>query len=95
MIRAQYIRFKKDISPMSPGRGGTEITKAYVPSNTGVVMTVASHEVMDEILVGEAWVTLVKKVRSSDGKPYVARRVIPRDSVRDYEPLIEKEKVPA
>lgn len=93
MERAQYIRFKKDHFPMSPGRGGNEISKAMVILDPKAAPpTLQAYEIMDDIIVGDCWVALRKRVKGLDGKFYTATRIVPRDSVRDYEPLEDRKK---
>lgn len=94
MERAQYMRFKQGMGPMAPGRGGGEITKAYVVLDKSKLATTPSNEVMDEIVVDDHHVTLRKRVKDAHGQFYMATRRLPLDCVRDYEPLPEKKKEP-
>jgi hypothetical protein len=90
MMRAQYIRFLHTI--MSPGRGSSDITKAYTHNGSGPL-----HEQMTEILVGDHFVVLRGKRKDIHGKEYIATRITPLTNVRDFEeePITEDEPVRA
>lgn len=73
-MRARYVRFKDAV--MTPGKAGTEIRKALVPTDETRSM-VNREEQMTEIFVGECWVTL----RNDKGV-----RITHASNVRDFEP---------
>lgn len=83
MQRAQYIRFIDAI--MSPGRGGPNISKAYLVElddhGARKPMLGSRDEIMDEILVGDVHV-FVKNARGV--------RMTPLHNVKDWEPAPEK-----
>lgn len=87
LVRAQYIRFKNAV--MGPGRAQSTITKAYLTQTA----TTPSHEVMDEIIVGDFWVILRAKRKTADGKEYLAERMVRASNVVDCEPVYDDEPV--
>ena len=87
MIRAKYMRFRKEAYPMSPGRGGNALERVIVVTDPRQIPTTPREAIMDEILVGPAWVVLRAERKDDRGKPVMAVRVVSLAAVVYFEPL--------